>query len=468
MSQLKRIHLIGIGGAGMSAIAWVLLEKGIHVSGSDIRPNPRTRRLEKKGALLFYGHSPDNLENTGLVIRSTAIRDDNPEILKAKQLRIPVWHRSRMLAEFLDEGEGITIAGTHGKTTTTAMAAQVLKNAGFDPTVLIGSDLPSWNGNARLGNGRYVVAEADESDGSFLEYKPRYTIITNIEAEHLDHYKTEEGVRDAFRTFLFQVKSDGYAILCADDPGVRSILVEKPSCGIRYYSLKSSKFDYSAGEISLMPRSVAFNVRFMGKNLGRIRMPVPGLHNISNALATVALGHLLGINFFSLRDALEEFRGTHRRFQYKGEQQDVLVFDDYAHHPTEIMATLKAAIPLREKRGGRLVTIFQPHRYSRTRDLADRFAKAFRDSDLLIVSDVYPAGEEAISGVSGKLIADNVEPGRGTEVIYIPRLEDIDEELPRMVLPGDVVITMGAGDVWKVGERLLCNLKERSPETATI
>jgi UDP-N-acetylmuramate--alanine ligase len=461
MLPLKRIHFIGIGGAGMSAIAWVLLKKGIPVSGSDIRPGARTTRLEAIGARIFYGHLEKNIEDVGLVVISTAIREDNPELMEAKKRGIPVWHRSKMLAEILDDGIGITVAGTHGKTSTTAILSLILRKAELDPTILVGSEFDEIGGNAKLGQGEYVVAEADESDGSFLAYNPSYTIITNIEPDHLDYYKTGDEVKKAFQKFLAQVKRGGCAILCADDPGIRSIVDMDLSCGVCLYSLESPKADFYAGDIELFPFASCFSVFFEGRLLGSIKISVPGRHNISNAMAAISLGHLLGVDFDCIREAIESFHGTQRRFQLKGEEEDVLIVDDYAHHPTEVLATLKGAVPLREMRKGRIITIFQPHRYTRTKAFAHDFAASFDDSDIVILMDVYSAGEKEIPGVSGKLIHDLMNKRGHNSSYYIAGQDDISKKVLDMLEPGDIVITMGAGNVWQIGESLLKTMVSR-------
>jgi len=455
MLPLKRIHFVGIGGVGMSAIAWVLLKKGIPVSGSDLHSNPLTTRLEENGATIFYEHSPLNLEDVGLVVASSAIREDNPEIVHAGKLNIPIWHRSVMLAEILDEGEAITVAGTHGKTTTTSMISLLLRQAGLDPTVLIGGDLPDMGGNALLGSGTHIVAEADESDGTLLAYHPRYAVITNVDSDHLDFYKTEDAVRRLFHTFLSQIQPDGFAIVCADDPGVRFILNPPPSCGVCSYSILSSSADCFARDITLSPRGSSFSVFFQGLQLGSIALSVPGKHNVSNALAVVSLGQILGIDFDIVQKTLQMFKGVKRRFQNKGEAEGILVVDDYGHHPTEVASTLNGALPLAKKRGGRIVTVFQPHRFTRTQALAQDFARAFDDADVVLVTDVYSAGENPIEGVSGRLIYEALVNRGHPAAHYVENMDDICDKLLGMLLPADVVITMGAGNIWKVGEQLL-------------
>ena len=468
MHSSKRIHFIGIGGVGMSAIAWVLLKKGIPVSGSDLNHTHRTSLLEKNGAHLFYEHNPSNLRDVGLVVISSAITEDNPELAAARRLGLPVLHRSTMLAEILEEGQAITVTGTHGKTTTTAMLSLIMEKGGLDPTVLIGGDLADIGGNAKLGQGPFVLAEADESDGTFLSYSPQYAILTNIELDHLDFYSSFKQLREAFRQFLENVDSNGYIVLCADDPGVRIVVEEfdremkaqgrNRSSGFCFYSLTSSTADFYAGEINLLPWGSTFNVYLQGRRLGRLKLPVPGRHNVSNALAALSLGHILGVEFEAMQHALAGFHGTGRRFQIKGEARGVMVIDDYAHHPTEVAITIHGALPLKTTREGRIITIFQPHRFSRTKALASEFAAAFDDSDIILVTDVYAAGEQPIPGVSGKLIFDALNKREHPGALYIPDMEDIPREISKLILPGDIVFTMGAGNIWSVGESLLKQL----------
>ncbi len=468
MFPLKRIHFIGIGGAGMSAIAWVLLGKGIPVSGSDLQPNARTSRLEENGALVYYGHSQLNLSGVGLVIVSSAIGEQNPELIYARRLKLPVWHRSRMLAEILDEGNGIVVAGTHGKTTTTSMVSVLLEKAGLDPTVLIGGELDEFGGNAKLGAGDYVVAEADESDGSFLAYSPQYAIVTNVELDHHDFYETPHKLHEAFRSFLAQVQPTGAAVLCADDAGLRTVLDKDLACEAYFYSLISPQADFFATEISTGPGGSTFTMLREGRKLGCVELSVPGRHNVSNALAAMGLGLILGVDFDVLRSAIRDFRGTKRRFQVKGETEGIMVIDDYAHHPSEVAATLRAAIPLRNQRNGRIVTIFQPHRYTRTLALADGFADAFNDSDIVIITDVYSAGEKLIPGVSGKMIYDTVSRQGHRGAAYVADPHKVCERLAGFLAPGDIVFTMGAGDIWRQGEILLKRLGEHNLEPASV
>jgi UDP-N-acetylmuramate--alanine ligase len=464
----KRVHFVGIGGAGMSAIAWVLLEKGIPVSGSDLHANSRTRRLEKNGAQIYYRHDPDNLNDVGLVVISSAITQDNPELQYARLMKLPIWHRSTMLAEILEEGESITVAGTHGKTTTSAMVSTILKHAGLDPTVLVGGEVAGWEGNARLGSGKFTVAEADESDGTLLAYSPSYAIVTNVEPDHMDFYKTPDALSLLFAEFLDQVEEEGCAILCADDPGIQFITSLSPSPNRRFYSLQSKQYDFFADDVVLYSRGSSFTFYVKGEKIGKVNLSIPGRHNVYNALATLALGHTVGVDFAPMKEALENFKGAKRRFQIKGEIDHIMIVDDYAHHPTEVASTLNGAVPLVTERGGRLVTVFQPHRFSRTRAFYKEFSRSFDDSDIVIITDVYSAGEEPMDGVSGELIYDSLVERGHNNVFYIPDLEDICRKLIPMLIPGDLVITMGAGNIWQIGETLLKSIESHELKTTAM
>ena len=467
MFPLKQIHFVGIGGAGMSAIAWVLLKKGLSVSGSDVSRNPRSARLEKHGAKIYYGHDAENIKHAWLVVRSSAIRDDNPEMVAAKKMGVKVLHRSEMLAKILEEGEGVAVAGTHGKTTTTAMISLIMERAEMDPTVLIGGDLQEIGGNAKAGEGNYVVAEADESDGSFLSYNPHYAVITNVESDHVDHYKNKDQVFDAFRRFISQVKPKGRLILCGDDPGIRAMADVSPPCEMKLFSLTNSGADFYATDINLLPEGSTFTVFQNGKKLGRASLAVPGIHNIYNAMAAFSLARVLGIGFDVMKSALESFCGTGRRFQKMGKKSGILVIDDYAHHPTEVAATLKAARPMRNERKGRIVAVFQPHRYSRTKAFAADFAAALDNADLAVVTDVYSAGEDEIPGVSGGLIFESMQKAGSGNAFYVPEMKNVPAKLMKIVEPGDVVFTLGAGNVWKAGERFLEKLAKKKMKTKT-
>ncbi|MBC7104998.1 MAG: UDP-N-acetylmuramate--L-alanine ligase [Firmicutes bacterium] len=449
-------HFIGIGGAGMSGLARVLLELGWRVTGSDLRLSPVTDRLASLGAGIYRGHAPENLGACDLVVVSSAIRPDNPELAAARARGIPVHHRGEMLAGLMNPRKGIAVAGTHGKTTTTAMLGVVLAANGYDPTVLVGGEVPALGGNARVGRGEYVVAEADESDGSFLLLNPHVAVVTNIENDHLDYYGNLAGVAEAFGRFVRGVDPEGAAVLCADDPNVRRIL---PGVRARVvtYGLLASDADYTLREESLNGAGAAGEVFYRGRSLGKVRLSVPGRHNLANALAVIAAGRLLGLELPAVAGPLAEFRGAGRRFQLLGEVRGVRVVDDYAHHPTEIRATLAAA---RTTGCRRIVCAFQPHRYTRTKLLAEEFGPALSEADVVVISDVYGAGEPPIEGVTGELIAGSVRRFK-PDVVYLPRLEDVSSYMARVARPGDLIITMGAGNIWEAGVVLVRQLEAR-------
>jgi len=450
------VHLIGIGGAGMSGLARILLELGWRVSGSDLKLSPVTDRLVSLGATVFRGHAAEHVGSCDLVVVSSAIKPDNPELAAARARGIPVRHRGEMLAELMRLRKGIAVAGAHGKTTTTAMLALVLTANGYDPTVLVGGEVPALGGNARLGRGEYMVAEADESDGSFLLLNPHVAVVTNIENDHLDYYQNLANIVEAFGRFVQGVNPDGAVVLCADDANVRKILP-----GIRArtvtFGLVTCDADYTLREWSLNGAGATGEVFYRGRSLGTVRLSVPGRHNLANALAVIAVGRLLGLELPAMAGPLADFRGAGRRFQLLGEVRGVRVVDDYAHHPTEIRATLAAA---RTTGCSRIICAFQPHRYTRTRLLAEEFGPAFSDADVVVISDVYGAGEPPIEGVTGELIAGSVRRFK-PNVVYLPRLEDVSSYLAGIAQPGDLIITMGAGNIWEAGVVLVRQLEAR-------
>lgn len=457
--KLERVHFIGIGGAGMSAIATVLLGMGgYRVSGSDIKGSVVTERLKKQGAICHIGHAAQNITNEiDAVIVSTAIAPDNPEILEAKRLGIPLVRRGEMLARLMKEKKGIAVAGAHGKTTTTSMIALVLENNGLDPTIIIGGDLSNIGGNAKQGHGEYLVAEADESDGSFLLLDPKITVVTNIEDDHMDYYKSQENIIKAFRQFLHKVPTDGLAVLCKNDPVLRE-MGPTLSCPVITYGPKGCNADYEIEVLAVMDGLSRGDIFYHGERLGTLELHVPGQHNLLNALAAVAVGRHIGIEFAGIARALREFWGAKRRYQRIGESQGVQVVDDYAHHPTEIKATLQAA---RSAHPGRIITVFQPHRYTRTRQLYREFGQSFQNADQVILTDIYAASETPIEGIHTKLIVDAIPHREGQEVIYLPTLKDAADFLQKNVQSGDLVLTMGAGDVWTLGGELIRRLEEK-------
>ena len=461
-----RIHFVGIGGIGMSGIAEVLLNLGYRVSGSDLKESDSTRRLQTLGGIIRCGHGAENLELTGdqadVVVISSAVRPDNPEVTAARRHGIPVIPRAEMLAELMRLKYGIAIAGSHGKTTTTSLIATVLRHAGLDPTAVIGGKLPQLGSNARLGQSDYLVAEADESDGSFLHLSPAIAVVTNIDPEHLDHYGDFSRLCAAFLDFINKVPFYGRAVLCFDHPEVRALL---PRVTKRYvtYGL-SPQADYRAEELSFSGTTSRFVAVRRGERLGAIELPIPGVHNVSNALATLAVGDFLGIPVSALQEALAAFEGVGRRFTRRGsgrlpsapDRAEITVIDDYGHHPAEIRATLagaRAGFPER-----RLIAVFQPHRYTRTRDLLPDFARAFDDAECVFLTDVYAAGEELIAGATSAALSERMREHGHPRVGYIARRSEVAVALLPELRPGDLVITFGAGDVWQCGDELLALL----------
>jgi len=441
---------VGIGGIGMSGIAEVLLNLGYQVSGSDVKESEVTRRLAALGCEISYGHRKENVREADVVVVSSAVRKGNPEVEVAEQRLIPVIPRAEMLAELMRMKVGIAIAGTHGKTTTTSLIATVLAAGGLDPTVVIGGRLNSIGSNARLGQGDFLVAEADESDGSFVKLMPTIAVVTNIDADHLDYYSDIDEIKEAFLGFLDKLPFFGLAVLCLDHPNVQSLI---PRLKKRFttYGL-TTQADYQAKEIVFEEFSTTFDVLHQRKEVGRLRLQMPGLHNVYNALATVATAFEFDIPFRIVQESLGDFKGIQRRFQIKGEKKGILVVDDYGHHPVEIMATLKAA---RSGWKRRVVVVFQPHRYSRTQALFKEFLSAFYDADVLVLTDIYPAGEDRIEGVEAKSLFEGIREYGHKDVTYIPNKKEIAEHLLRILKPGDLVITLGAGDITQIPDELL-------------
>ncbi len=445
------IHFVGIGGIGMSAIAEVLLQEGVRVSGTDRAPGLTVRRLETLGARVAGKHAAEHLGNAEWVVVSSAVPPDNPEVAAARARRLRVLTRGEMLAQLMAGKEGIAVAGSHGKTTITALLTTCAIDAGLDPTAIVGGRLVSLGTNARHGNGPYLVAEADESDGSFLLLKPQVAVVTNIDPEHLDHYKTLDGVIDAFARFVGSVPDTGLVVLCADDPNVAA-LRHRAVAPVTTYGL-GLEADWRATSVHHQGWTSRFDVVYKGTRLGRVTINLPGRHNVLNALAVLATCHRLEVPFATVAGSLERFQGVERRFQRKGEACGVLVIDDYGHHPTEIDATLEAArnaFP-----GRRLVVVFQPHRFTRTQALLDAFTRAFDHADVLVVTDVYSAGESPIPGVTGGRLAEAVGARHSGQVAYVTRVDDVLDQIEPWLKPGDVLMTVGAGDVWKVGEGFL-------------
>jgi len=451
--KIQHIHFVGIGGIGMSGIAEVLLNLGYHISGSDVKETEVTRRLQALGCEIFYGHRKENVREADVVVISSAIRQGNPEIEVAEQRLIPVIPRAEMLAELMRMKIGIAIAGTHGKTTTTSLIATVLAAGGLDPTVVIGGRLNSIGSNARLGQGDFLVAEADESDGSFLKLMPTIAVVTNIDPEHLDYYHGIEEIKETFLSFLNKIPFYGLAVLCLDHPNIQSLI---PRLKKRFttYGL-TTQADFQAKEIVFEGLSATFDALHHQKEIGRLKLQMPGLHNVYNALATLATAFELDIPFEVVQETLRDFSGIQRRFQIKGDKQGILIVDDYGHHPVEIVATLRAAWT---GWGRRIVAVFQPHRYTRTQALFQDFMTAFNDANVLILTDIYPAGEDRIEGVEAKALYEGIRNSGHKDVTYIPDKKEIVNHLLRIITPGDVVITLGAGDIWQVSEELVKQL----------
>jgi len=448
--KIQRLHFVGIGGSGMSGIAEVLLTLGYRVSGSDLAASEATRRLESLGGTIFIGHRAAHVEGAQVVVISSAVAPSNVEVVAARERMIPVIPRAEMLAELMRLKYGIAVAGAHGKTTTTSMIATVLAHGGLDPTAVIGGKLNRFGGPAKLGQGEFLVAEADESDGSFLKLSPTIAVVTNIDREHLDHYGDLDRIKQAFLDFMNKVPFYGTVILCLDEPHLQALLprIEKRS---RTYG-RTSHADLTAREIAFGPKGTRFAAVLNGTDLGRFSLSAPGGHNVSNAMAAILVGLELDLPVEAIRDGLAQFSGVERRFQIRGEAGGVIVVDDYGHHPTEIRATLAGA---KEGWGCRVVVVFQPHRYTRTRDLFVDFCTAFYQADVLVVTDIYPAGEAPIAGVTAQALAAAIREHGHRDATYAESREAAVERVAKAARPGDMVITLGAGDVWKVGAALL-------------
>lgn len=459
-SSIKKIHFVGIGGIGMSGIAEILLDQGFAVSGSDRALTEVTERLEKLGAAVFEGHKAQHVKpDVDALVYSSAVTPDNPEVVEASRRKIPVIRRAEMLAEVMRLKYGIGIAGTHGKTTTTSMIGLVLLEGGLDPTVIVGGKLSGLGGtNARLGRGEFIVVEADEFDRSFLSITPTIAVLTTLETDHLDCYRDLEDIKGAFVQFASRVPFYGFVVLCLDEPALLDIMPQLNRKKIITYGL-NPQADIQAAEIRHRENTSTFLVRREGKDLGEVTIRVPGNHNVQNALAAITVGLELGVPFNRVKNGIEQFAGVYRRWELKGEANGISVFDDYAHHPTECRATLAGA-----KAGWRrrVVCVFQPHLYSRTRDFYEEFGKSFLLSDVLVVTDVYPAREEPIQGITGELIVSAAKRFGHKDAQYVSDKRGIPETLEQIVRPGDIVITMGAGDIWKFGEEFLQRLTTRA------
>ena len=461
-AKIQRVHFVGIGGIGMSGIAEVLLNLGYKVSGSDLKSSPVTQRLTSLGATIFEGHAAENVQGAEVVVTSSAVAADNSEVAEARILHVPVIPRAEMLAELMRLKYGIAIAGMHGKTTTTSMVAAVLAAGGLDPTVVVGGRVDAMGSNARLGKSQYLVAEADESDRSFLKLSPILSVVTNIDREHMDCYRNMRDVKKTFLEFMDRVPFYGIVVACNDDPILRKLLPEVQRRTMTYGTRKGSDFLIKPGTVEQQPgehRPLShFHVSYRGKDLDDFTLHVPGAHNFLNATAAIAVGIGLDIPVESIRGALESFRGVDRRFQLRGKVAGISVIDDYGHHPTEIKATLAAA-----KQCGfhGIHVIFQPHRYTRTQTLMDEFTRAFQDASSINVLDIYAASEKPIEGVSGEVLATRIKEETGQNVRYVRSPAEAAEIVSREAQEGDMILTLGAGSVSQLGPAILEKLEER-------
>lgn len=447
--QFRVIHFVGIGGIGMSGIAEVLRNLGYEVTGSDVRESDNTRRLREMGIKVYIGHRPDNVDSAHVVVISSAVRDDNVEVLEARLKSIPVIPRAEMLAELGRLKYSILVAGAHGKTTTTSLISAIVSGAGLDPTVVIGGRLKATGSNARLGRGDFLIAEADESDGSFLKLSPTIALATNIDREHMDYFRSMEALCNAFREFLDKVPFYGISILSTENAYLRRIMGELQRKYITFgFSPEADMRAYDVGAEGLGMR---FRVVDRGGDLGEFRIPLVGVHNVLNALSAVCVASELRIDVDIVRETLASFSGIQRRFEFKGEFSGARVYDDYGHHPTEIRATLGSVC---RAVTGRFVVVFQPHRYSRTKELMQEFVDSFDGVDVLYLMDIYPAGEKPINGVSSELLYREMK-SRVRDIRYIRERDDMVADIGEELKEGDLLLTLGAGDVWKVGEEIL-------------
>jgi UDP-N-acetylmuramate--alanine ligase len=467
--RYRVIHFVGIGGIGMSGIAEVLHNLGYEVTGSDVKDSETTRRLKVLGIKVYIGHEAENIDDAHVVVVSSAVSDNNPEIVEAKRRFIPVIPRAEMLAELARLKYGILVAGAHGKTTTTSLISTILAHAGFDPTVIIGGRLKATGSNARLGQGEFLVAEADESDGSFLKLSPTIAVATNIDREHMDFFQSLDSLKDAFRSFLDKIPFYGVSIVCFENEHLRELL---PSLHRRYITYGfHSEAEIYAKNIRKGFMSVGFEAIYKGRDIGDFDLPLSGEHNVLNSLAALGVALELQIDIPIIKEALRKFGGIQRRFEFKGEAKEIKVFDDYGHHPTEIKAILKAAkeglltssqnSAFRSQESGRLFVLFQPHRYTRTKDLMDEFATSFNDADFLILLDVYSAGERPIEGISSATLFERIKKRGYNNTLYINDKEEAIRHIIAHMRKSDMLLTLGAGDVWKIGDEILHRLRSK-------
>ena len=461
-AKIQRVHFVGIGGIGMSGIAEVLRNLGYGVSGSDLKANPLTERLAGMGAEIFIGHCAGNVHGADVVVTSSAIARDNPEVLEAQRLKLPLIPRAEMLAELMRLKYGIAIAGMHGKTTTTSMVAAVLAAGGLDPTVIVGGRVEALGSNARVGKSHYLVAEADESDRSFLKLSPILAVVTNLDREHLDCYRDLADIENTFVEFMDRVPFYGTVVACADDERLRAVLPRVARRVVTYGFSPGADFraEWLAAPASPSGGVSRFRVVYGARDLGAFQLNVPGAHNVLNATAAIAVGVGLDLTIEAIHQALDSFRGVERRFQVKGSAGGVAVIDDYGHHPTEIRATLAAA---RQCGYRRVHVVFQPHRYTRTQALLEEFAAAFEDADAVVVLDIYPASEPPIPGITGELVAERITARRGRAARYAESFAHAAECVAAAAEPGDMVLTLGAGNVAQIVPMVLQALARRHP-----
>lgn len=447
--KIKKIHFIGIGGIGMSGIAEVLLNMGYEISGSDLKKTRIVERLEKLGAKINIGQAGENIKGSDVVVYSSAIKEDNPEIISANATNIPLIPRAEMLAELMRLKLGITVIGSHGKTTTTSMIAAVLTNGGLDPTIVVGGKVKTLDSNAHLGSGKFMVVEADESDGSFNRLSPVISVLTNIDEEHLDHYKNIKALENAFYQFLEKIPFYGLSVLCTDCPRVKKISKDIKKKFLTY-GIKNGA-DLKAKDIVVKGFTTTFNVHYKDFLLGEIKLNTPGRHNAQNALASIAVGMELGLSFEKIKEGLMKFSGIERRLQIKSKKKGILIVDDYGHHPREIETTVES---LKQGFSKNPIVIFQPHRYSRTKLLYNDFVDVLKKIDKLYVLDIYAAGEKPINGVNSKKLAKDIKKAGNNDVFYIDDPEKLPTKVKKDLKKGDIVLTTGAGNVWVYGEKL--------------
>jgi len=459
LKRAQKIHFIGIGGVGMSGLAAVLHDLGRETTGSDASHSLYTERLESMGITVYLGHKAGQGEGADAFVVSTAIRKDNPELVWAKENDVPILHRSDVMAYICNSRRGIAIAGAHGKTTTTGMISKIFMENQMEPTILVGAAIPELGGNAFFGRGVHAITEADESDGSFLKLHPALAMITNIEDDHLDHYGSFGKLHDSFGTFLEGIQPGGWAILCSDCESTMALIPRVSGKRVVRYGFLPDD-EAKAENVTFHANGSQFTLVWQGKVLGEIILPLPGRHNILNALGAAAVSLLEGIPYSGIAKALATFHGAHRRFQRHGEVAGIQVIDDYAHHPTELKATLAAARQIHP--AGRIVAIFQPHRYSRTKQLIEEFSSAFDDADVLLLTDIYSAGEEPIDGIDGEYLQRKVNDCTGIQPIYIPKWQEIAEKSEPLLREGDLVLTLGAGSINQVAPQILEKLQSRN------